>query len=132
VSYDWKNETESSSGRREIGYIAQEVEAVFPELVYPLPSAMVVSGGGNATAAEDTEEAYKGVAYSRLCVVALEAVKELHTAAVVREDAAQAKAAALAEKVATLETQVATLTAQVDALMRLVQAQQAQARVQQQ
>lgn len=120
VSYDWKNETESS-GRREIGYIAQEVEAVFPELVYPLPSAMV--GGGNTTAAEDTGEAYKGVAYSRLCVVALEAVKELHTAAVVREDAEKARAAALAAQVATLETQVATLTAQVEALMRLVQAQ---------
>lgn len=124
MSYDWKtNATEAKSGataRREVGYIAQDVEAVFPELVYPLPSAMA---SGNAT---DGEEAYKGVAYSRLCVVALEAVKELHTAALAREEAAEAKAAALATQVTTLESQVATLTAQVEALMRLVQAQQQQ------
>lgn len=63
VTFDW-NERYASVGRatghREIGVIAQEVEAVFPE---------VVSRWG--------DEAYRAVDYGRLTAVLIEAVKEL-------------------------------------------------------
>jgi len=63
VSYEWNDRAESlgfTTGRREIGVIAQEVEAVFPEVVS-------TAGGEN----------YKAVDYSRLTAVLIEAVKEL-------------------------------------------------------
>jgi len=63
VSFDW-NELYGSMGRstdhREIGVIAQEVEAVFPELV--------TTWG---------EEKYRAVDYGRLTGVLIEAIKEL-------------------------------------------------------
>ncbi len=63
VSFDW-NETYEKLGRsthhREIGVIAQDVEAVFPELV---------SKWG--------DEQYRGVDYGRLTAALIEAVKEL-------------------------------------------------------
>jgi len=58
VSYERIDLDETS---RRVGVIAQEVEAVFPELVF--------SSG---------EEGYKTVAYSKLTAVLIEAVKELH------------------------------------------------------
>ncbi len=63
VSFEWNELYESlgrSTGRREIGLIAQEVEAAFPELV---------STWG--------EEGYKAVDYGRLTAVLIEAVREL-------------------------------------------------------
>jgi len=63
VSFEWNEPAEAighSSDRREIGVIAQEVEAVFPEVV-------TVTG----------EEGYKAVAYDKLTAVLIEAVKEL-------------------------------------------------------
>lgn len=62
VSFTW-NETGRQfgalNGRREIGVLAQEVEAVFPELVTDLP------------------EGYKAVDYDKMTAVLIEAVKEL-------------------------------------------------------
>ena len=63
VAFDWNETYEElgrSTGHREIGVIAQEVEAVFPELV---------------TSWGDKE--YLGVDYGRLTAVLIEAVKEL-------------------------------------------------------
>ena len=63
VSFEWNEMYESlgrSTGHREIGVIAQEVEAVFPELV-----------------TEWQEDGYKGVSYGRMTGVLIEAVKEL-------------------------------------------------------
>jgi hypothetical protein len=62
VSFNWNEASRplvSSTGRREIGVIAQEVEAVFPEVV--------TSWGDN----------YKAVDYGKLSAVLIEAVKEL-------------------------------------------------------
>jgi hypothetical protein len=63
VSFEW-NELYSSpkvpKGRKQIGVIAQEVEAVFPELV--------TTWG---------EERYRAVDYSKLTAVLIEAIKEL-------------------------------------------------------
>jgi hypothetical protein len=66
VSFEWNQLYESlgrSTGHREIGVIAQEVEAVFPELV---------------TTWGDNE--YKAVDYGRLTGVLIEAIKELNQA----------------------------------------------------
>ncbi|UCE18649.1 MAG: tail fiber domain-containing protein [Gemmatimonadota bacterium] len=63
VSFEWNELYESlgrSTGSREIGLIAQEVEAVFPELV---------TSWGN--------EEYRAVDYGRFTGVLIEAVKEL-------------------------------------------------------
>jgi len=63
VSFDWNELYESlgrSTGHREVGVIAQEVEAQFPELV-----------------TEWGEERYKAVDYGRLTGVLIEAIKEL-------------------------------------------------------
>jgi uncharacterized coiled-coil protein SlyX len=57
VSYEWK--AENTSGRdRQIGLIAQEVEAFIPEVVYT------------------DNKGYKSLAYDRLVPVLVEAVKE--------------------------------------------------------
>ena len=63
VVFDWNELYESlgrSTGRREIGVIAQDVEKVFPELVSTWH-----------------EEGYKAVDYGRLTAVLVEAIKEL-------------------------------------------------------
>lgn len=63
ISFEWNELYESlgrSTGHREIGVTAQDVEAVFPELV--------TTWG---------EEGYKAVDYGRLAGVLIEAVKEL-------------------------------------------------------
>jgi hypothetical protein len=78
VSFEWNESYRSSgrsSGHREIGVIAQEVEEVFPELVFTSSS-----------------DGYKAVDYSRLTAVLIEAVKEL-----------KAENEALKQRVETLE-----------------------------
>ena len=63
VFFDWNEHYASlgrSTGKREVGVIAQEIEAVFPELV-----------------TEWGDKKYKALDYGRLAAVLLEAVKEL-------------------------------------------------------
>ncbi len=55
--FDWK-----SNSAQDIGLIAQEVEAVFPELVFTNPT-----------------DGYKGINYSRISIMLISAVQELHT-----------------------------------------------------
>lgn len=62
VTFEWNEASRplvTSTGRREIGVLAQEVEAVLPELVSESP------------------EGYKLVDYSKIAAVLIEAVKEL-------------------------------------------------------
>jgi len=62
VSFEWNDLAASQgevSGQRSIGLIAQEVEAVFPEVV------------------TEGDDHYKSVDYSRLTAVLIEAIKEL-------------------------------------------------------
>jgi hypothetical protein len=80
VSFEWNELYESlgrSTGKREIGLIAQDVEKAFPELVSIWD-----------------DENYLGVDYGRLTAVLVEAVKELNT-----------EIKALQERVSKLETQ---------------------------
>jgi hypothetical protein len=63
VSFEWNERYESlgrATGHREIGVIAQEVEAVFPELV--------TTWG---------EASYRAIDYGRLTAVLVEAIKQL-------------------------------------------------------
>jgi hypothetical protein len=85
ISFEWNEVYEAlgrSTGQREIGVIAQEVEAVFPELV--------TTWG---------DEDYRAVEYGRLAAVLVEAVKEVRA-----EQAAQI--AVLKERLAVLEQTV--------------------------
>jgi hypothetical protein len=62
VFFEWtENQVVRSPGKREIGVLAQEVEATLPELVSDW----------------EDDKGYKGVDYGRLAAVLLEAVKEL-------------------------------------------------------
>ena len=49
-----------------MGVLAEEVQAQFPELVFQIPGL-------------DPEEGYRGVDYSKLSAVLIEAIKELDT-----------------------------------------------------
>ncbi len=66
VSFQWKHSDSSVNvpSGRQIGLIAQEVEAAFPELV--------------SKWAADGAEDYRGVDYGRFTAVLVEAVRELH------------------------------------------------------
>ncbi len=56
-TYRWKEDT-TFANKADIGLVAQEVEKVFPELV------------------AENEQGYKGIAYSKLTAVLIEAIKE--------------------------------------------------------
>ncbi len=56
-TYRWKEDT-TFANKKDIGLVAQEVEKVFPELV------------------AENEQGYKGIAYSKLTAVLIEAMKE--------------------------------------------------------
>jgi hypothetical protein len=90
VSFEWNDAsallTGHTPGERDIGVIAQEVEAVFPE--------MVTTFG---------EDGYKAVAYEKLTGVLLAAVKELEATT----DTQQQHIAVLEGRLATLEQTVA-------------------------
>ena len=72
VSFEWNEEAKSvgaTSGEKQIGVLASEVEQVFPELV------------------SNPETGYKSVDYTKLTAVLIEAVKELKTEnTVLKED----------------------------------------------
>jgi Chaperone of endosialidase len=85
ISFEWNELYESlgrSTGHREIGVMAQEVEAVFPELV-----------------TRWGEESYRAVDYGRLTAVLIEAVKELKA----RQDIQQQYIVGLEGRLAALE-----------------------------
>jgi len=68
VQFDWNNT--SKKGTHDIGVVAQEVEAIFPELVKTLESPFLTEG-------EDATSV-KAVAYDRLVGVLIEAIRELN------------------------------------------------------
>ena len=95
VAFDWNDLYKSlgrSTGHREIGVVAQEVEAVFPELV-----------------THWGEEGYRAVDYGRLTGVLVEAVKELRA----EKDS---QIAALEKQNAALRLQSAAMDARLTAI----------------
>lgn len=89
VSYEWKEDSGMGKGRgREIGLIAQDVEAVIPELVYT------------------DDKGYKSLSYEKLVPVLVEAIKEQQqTVETQKKTMAQQDAAIkmLTEKLAKLD-----------------------------
>ena len=66
VNFTWKD-TEKRGSENNIGFIAQEVETIYPELV----------GDGGLPKDENGEDAMKAVNYEKLVPVLVEAIKEL-------------------------------------------------------
>ena len=93
-TYRWKEDT-TFANEADIGLVAQEVEKVFPELVV------------------ENEQGYKGIAYSKLTAVLIEAIKEQQGQMTTQQD-----------QIASLEkenTQLKTIMAeQMDALLARV------------
>ena len=93
-TYRWKEDT-TLANEADIGLVAQEVEKVFPELV------------------AENEQGYKGIAYSKLTAVLIEAIKEQQGQMTTQQD-----------QIASLEkenTQLKTIMAeQMDALLARV------------
>jgi hypothetical protein len=89
VSFAWNDAYKAlgrSTERQEIGVLAQDVEAVFPELV--------TTWG----------EGYKAVEYGKLSAVLLEAIKELQATTAAQLATQEAHVAALEARVAALES----------------------------
>ena len=61
VTFDWNDKAGNIAGKHDVGLVAQDVEAVFPELV------------------NENEDGYKTVSYSGLVAPLVEAVKEIKT-----------------------------------------------------
>ena len=79
VTFDWNEKSEElgfepSTKTNDVGVIAQDVEAVFPQLVQLAPFDIARGEDGNATS--KSGEDYKTVNYARLTAVLIEAVKE--------------------------------------------------------
>ena len=79
VTFDWNEKSEElgfepSTKTNDVGVIAQDVEAVFPQLVHLAPFDIGSDEDGNATS--KSGEDYKTVNYARLTAVLIEAVKE--------------------------------------------------------
>jgi len=79
VTFDWNEKSEElgfepTTKTNDVGVIAQDVEAVLPQLVQLAPFDIARGEDGNATS--KSGEDYKTVNYARLTAVLIEAVKE--------------------------------------------------------
>lgn len=100
VSFDWNRRYQAmgrATGHREIGVIAQDVEAVFPELV--------TTWG---------EDGYRAVDYGRMAALLIEATKELRAEQEGEIADLKAENADLEARIAALEAMVAQLAEQQD------------------
>jgi hypothetical protein len=106
VSFDWNEVYESlgrSTGHREIGVVAQEVEAVFPELV--------TTWG---------EQGYRAVDYGRLSAALVEAVKELRAEKDAQLEWLKSQNVVSLEQIRQQREQIAQQQGQIDSLRRIV------------
>lgn len=94
VRFDWKPEYAATRPGREhdIGFVAEEVEKVFPEVVFHDDS-------GNVT----------GMDYSRLTAVAIEAIKQQHAQFTARIDALESQLARREQTSAAKQREIADL-----------------------
>jgi hypothetical protein len=107
VSFDWRDARQSldvSSRRKEIGVIAQELEAVFPELV-----------------TRWGEKAYRAVDYGRLAGVLVEAIKELRAERTNQVEEIEAKVGAQQREITALLEQNAVLALRLTTIERMLQ-----------
>ncbi|WP_340113476.1 tail fiber domain-containing protein [Maribellus mangrovi] len=109
VSYDWRKDEfpeKHFTNAKQIGVIAQELEAQFPELV------------------KTNAEGYKSVNYDGLSAVLIEAVKELN-AKVEKLETENSQLKAELSASASNTSEIEALKAQMDALVKLVHGQAA-------
>jgi energy-coupling factor transporter ATP-binding protein EcfA2 len=88
VRYDWKKDEfpeRKFSDKNQIGFIAQEIEKIFPEMVFT------------------DEKGYKSVEYARLTPVLVEAIKEL----IVKNEQLESQNNKLENRVSKIETLIA-------------------------
>lgn len=73
VEYTWNEGGRARTGQRDLGFIAQEVEQVIPEIVREINVTAT-----NCLSCEEQEasDSYKTVDYTRIVAVLVEAVKE--------------------------------------------------------
>ena len=94
ITYRWKDE--SVSDKTNIGLVAQEVEKVFPELV------------------AENDAGYKGIAYSKLTAVLIEAMKEQQE----QINSQQGQVTAQQDQITALEQENVRLKAALDGQMQ--------------
>jgi hypothetical protein len=96
INYNWRKDEfpeRNFTGDKQIGFIAQDVEKIFPQIVYT------------------DNKGYKSIDYSRLTPVLVEAIKELNAKVVslesdlARANEVSAKVAELSERIKNLEMQ---------------------------
>jgi hypothetical protein len=104
-TYHWKEDT-AFTNKQDIGLVAQEVEKVFPELV------------------AENEQGYKGIAYSKLTAVLIEAMKEQQGQITAQQEQMTEQEVRFTAQITALEkenTQLKTIMAeQMDALLARV------------
>ncbi len=105
LSYNMIND---SLKTREYGVIAQDVQAVFPEIVTTV----------------DPENGYLGVAYIQLIPVLLEATKEQQAIIEAQKKEIETQKAELDSKTSTNAEEIEALKAQVQQLLQLIQQQE--------
>ena len=93
-TYRWKEDT-TFANKADIGLVAQEVEKVFPELV------------------AENEQGYKGIAYSKLTAVLIEAMKEQQGQMTAQQDQITALEKENTQLKALVEGQMEALLARV-------------------
>ena len=106
VSFDWNEAYQPlgrSTGRKEIGVIAQELEAVFPELV-----------------TRWGDKGYRAVDYGRLTGVLIEAIKELRAEKEAQIKPLESQIVAQEQQIAALQEQNATLAHRLTALEQVM------------
>jgi hypothetical protein len=104
-TYRWKEDT-TFANKKDVGLIAQDVEKVFPELVM------------------ENGQGYKGIAYSKLTAVLIEAIKEQQGQMVSQQQQMTEQETRFTAQITALEkenTQLKTIMAeQMDALLARV------------
>jgi len=89
-TYRWKEDT-TFANKQDIGLVAQDVERIFPELV------------------AENERGYKGIAYSKLTAVLIEAIKEQQNQITTLQQENQQLKSAMVEQMDALLARVAML-----------------------
>jgi hypothetical protein len=112
---------DSESGSVEVGYIAQDLQDVVPELVSSLPPTLVPASNTSDGTSDAGEDVYYGVRYGRVCALATEAVKELHNLhsaeiSAIKEEM-KTKETKANNRITSLETQLKAMQEQMQILM---------------
>ena len=104
VAYYWKKDSIKQNKKRNIGFIAQEVEKVIPELI------------------NTDDDGYKSMSYDKLTVVLVEAIKELNAKSDVKITALEIECKKLRKENELLKKELATLKSMSKRILALEKA----------